>query len=36
VPQGLSCAGFGASVTVTASFGLIAAAQALKHLAGQK
>jgi tRNA A37 threonylcarbamoyladenosine dehydratase len=32
-PQGLSCSGFGASMAVTASFGLIAAAQALKHLA---
>ncbi|TDR80404.1 tRNA threonylcarbamoyladenosine dehydratase [Paludibacterium purpuratum] len=32
-PQGLSCAGFGASMTVTASFGLVAAAQALKALA---
>lgn len=32
-PQGLSCAGFGACTPVTASFGLIAAAQALKHLA---
>jgi len=32
-PQGLSCAGFGASMTVTASFGLIAAAQALKAIA---
>lgn len=31
-PQGLSCAGFGASMTVTASFGLIAAAEALKSL----
>jgi tRNA A37 threonylcarbamoyladenosine dehydratase len=32
-PQGLSCSGFGASMAVTASFGLVAAAQALKHLA---
>ena len=32
-PQGLSCAGFGAAMTVTASFGLVAVAQALKHLA---
>lgn len=32
-PQGLSCSGFGASMTVTASFGLVCAAQALKHLA---
>jgi len=31
-PQGLSCAGFGASMTVTASFGLITAAEALKSL----
>ncbi|MDF0604532.1 tRNA cyclic N6-threonylcarbamoyladenosine(37) synthase TcdA [Neisseriaceae bacterium TC5R-5] len=34
-PQGLSCAGFGAAMTVTASFGLIAAAQALKHLSSK-
>jgi len=34
-PQGLSCSGFGASMAVTASFGLVAAAQALKHLAGK-
>jgi tRNA A37 threonylcarbamoyladenosine dehydratase len=34
-PQGLSCAGFGASMAVTASFGLVAAAQALKYLARQ-
>lgn len=32
-PQGLSCAGFGASMAVTASFGLAAAAHALKALA---
>lgn len=32
-PQGLSCAGFGASMAVTASFGLVAASLALKHLA---
>ncbi|MGR2660121.1 MULTISPECIES: tRNA cyclic N6-threonylcarbamoyladenosine(37) synthase TcdA [Chromobacterium] len=32
-PQGLSCAGFGAAMTVTASFGLVAVAQALKQLA---
>lgn len=32
-PQGLSCAGFGASMAVTASFGLAAAAHALKTLA---
>jgi tRNA A37 threonylcarbamoyladenosine dehydratase len=31
-PQGLSCAGFGASMVVTASFGLICAAEALKSL----
>lgn len=31
-PQGLSCAGFGASMAVTASFGLIAAAEALNAL----
>ncbi len=32
-PQGLSCAGFGASMTVTASFGMAAAAYALRTLA---
>lgn len=32
-PQGLSCAGFGASMTVTASFGMAAAAYALRELA---
>lgn len=32
-PQGLSCAGFGASMPVTASFGLIAVAEALRTLA---
>lgn len=32
-PQGLSCAGFGASMAVTASFGLFAAAEVLKVLA---
>jgi len=32
-PQGLSCAGFGASMAVTASFGLFAAAEALKGIA---
>lgn len=32
-PQGLSCAGFGASMTVTATFGLVAVSQALKQLA---
>lgn len=30
---GLNCAGFGSSMAVTASFGLVAAAQALRHLA---
>lgn len=34
-PQGLSCAGFGASMAVTATFGLVAAACALKQLAKQ-
>jgi tRNA A37 threonylcarbamoyladenosine dehydratase len=33
---GLSCAGFGSSVCITAAFGLFAAAEALKHLAIQK
>jgi len=33
---GLSCAGFGSSVCVTATFGLTAAAEALKFLAGTK
>ncbi len=32
-PQGLSCAGFGASMTVTASFGMAAAAYALREMA---
>ncbi|MDN0075054.1 tRNA threonylcarbamoyladenosine dehydratase [Crenobacter sp. SG2303] len=32
-PQGLNCGGFGASMAVTASFGLFAAAEALKALA---
>lgn len=32
-PQGLSCAGFGASMVVTASFGLFAASQVLNQLA---
>lgn len=32
-PQGLSCSGFGASMAVTASFGMVMAAQALKQLA---
>lgn len=31
-PAGLSCAGYGSSVMVTASFGLVAAARALDHL----
>ncbi len=35
-PQGLSCAGFGASVVVTASFGLFAASRVLSDLAGGK
>lgn len=35
-PQsGLNCAGFGSSVCVTAPFGLLAAGEALKHLAHQ-
>jgi len=33
VPSGLSCAGFGSSVCVTAVFGLFAASEVLKHLA---
>lgn len=32
-PAGLSCAGFGSSVCITASFGLFAAAATLQHLA---
>ncbi len=32
-PQGLSCAGFGAGMVVTASFGLVAVSHALKQLA---
>ncbi len=32
-PQGLSCSGFGASMAVTASFGMVMAAKALEHLA---
>ncbi|MGL6070459.1 tRNA threonylcarbamoyladenosine dehydratase [Craterilacuibacter sp.] len=32
-PQGLSCAGFGASMTVTASFGMAAAAYVLRQMA---
>ena len=35
-PQGLSCAGFGASMVVTASFGLFAASQVLNDLARQR
>ncbi|RXZ44483.1 tRNA threonylcarbamoyladenosine dehydratase [Crenobacter cavernae] len=35
-PQGLSCAGFGASMVVTASFGLFAVAEALKAIARPK
>ena len=35
-PQGLSCAGFGASVVVTASFGLFAASRVLSDLAAGK
>ncbi|MBC3885273.1 tRNA threonylcarbamoyladenosine dehydratase [Undibacterium griseum] len=33
---GLNCAGFGSSVVVTASFGLMAVAQVLRQLAGMK
>jgi len=32
-PQGLSCSGFGASMAVTASFGMVMASRALEHLA---
>jgi tRNA A37 threonylcarbamoyladenosine dehydratase len=32
-PHGLSCAGYGSSVCVTASFGFFAASLALNHLA---
>ncbi|MFC3626548.1 ThiF family adenylyltransferase [Vogesella amnigena] len=35
-PQGLSCAGFGASMVVTASFGLFAAGRVLEDLAGKR
>lgn len=35
-PQGLSCAGFGASMVVTATFGLFAVAEALKAIAAAK
>ena len=31
-PQGLNCAGYGSAVTVTATFGLFAAARVLEHL----
>lgn len=33
-PQGLACAGFGSSICVTATFGMTAAAEVLKALAG--
>jgi len=33
---GLNCAGFGSTIVVTASFGFMAAAQVLRHLAGIK
>lgn len=33
-PSGLNCAGFGSSVCVTGSFGLAAAAYAIRHIAG--
>lgn len=33
-PQGLNCAGYGSSVCVTSAFGMIAAAQALRAIAG--
>ena len=35
-PQGLSCAGYGASMLVTASFGLYCAQAALEHIASGK
>ncbi|PJO77768.1 tRNA threonylcarbamoyladenosine dehydratase [Neisseria brasiliensis] len=35
-PQGLSCAGYGASMLVTASFGLYCAQAAIGHIAGGK
>ena len=35
-PAGLSCAGYGSSVCVTASFGLFAAGVVLRHLAGSE
>ena len=34
-PQGLSCAGYGASMLVTAAFGLFCAQAAIEHLAAQ-
>lgn len=34
-PQGLSCAGYGASMLVTASFGLYCAQAAVEHIAGK-
>lgn len=34
-PQGLSCAGYGASMLVTASFGLYCAQAAIDHIAGR-
>ena len=34
-PQGLSCAGYGASMLVTAAFGLFCAQTAIEHLAAQ-
>lgn len=35
-PQGLSCAGYGASMLVTATFGLFCAQAAIDHIAGKK
>lgn len=35
-PQGLSCAGYGASMLVTATFGLYCAQAAIDHIAGNK
>ncbi|ASK26445.1 tRNA threonylcarbamoyladenosine dehydratase [Neisseria chenwenguii] len=35
-PQGLSCAGYGASMLVTATFGLYCAQAAVDHIAGKK
>jgi tRNA threonylcarbamoyladenosine dehydratase len=34
--QGLSCAGYGSSVTVTASMGLVAAAEAVNKIIGKQ